>query len=267
VNGIHDLGGMHGFGPIEREEHEPVFHAQWERRIFAIAVATMGLRYYNTDELRRSIERIPPARYLASSYYERWVYAIEAMLVEKNLLSSEEIGARTERLLHSEHLSLSEARTSEAPPAPRTEPSIIASSRPRGRSTGPRPEAGRSARFKPGDRIITRNLNPQGHTRLPRYVRGRQGLIRRDWGVFVFPDTHAHGLGANPQHCYAVEFAARELWGDTRSATERIYVDLWEDYLSPAPEMGRKPQRRARSRSAAPTAKLRATPKSQGTRR
>jgi nitrile hydratase len=89
------------------------------------------------------------------------------------------------------------------------------------------------ARLKPGDRVIARNLNPEGHTRLPRYVHGHRGVIRHDWGTFIFPDTHAHGGKTNPQHCYAVEFSARELWGASHPARERICVDLWEAYLAP----------------------------------
>jgi nitrile hydratase len=93
-------------------------------------------------------------------------------------------------------------------------------------------------RFKAGDRVIARNSNPEGHTRIPRYARGHHGLIHRDWGVFVFPDTHAHGAGTKPQHCYAVEFDGRELWGSDHPAGERVYLDLWEDYLDAALEAG-----------------------------
>ncbi len=234
MNGIHDLGGMHGFGAIERDENEPAFHAGWEGRTFAIVLATMASRYWNAGELRRSIERMPPARYLTATYYERWLYALEALLLEKNLLSREEIAAQLQRLGQTE----TAVRAAEAPgnaaranrsglelAAKPTNPSC-------GRSAELRHDPGRKARFKPGDVVIARNINPQGHTRLPRYARGRRGVVRRDWGAFVFPDTHAHGLGANLQHCYAVEFSGRELWGDEHDADEFVYIDLWEDYLA-----------------------------------
>jgi nitrile hydratase subunit beta len=229
VNGIHDLAGMHGFGSIEREENEPVFHAEWERRIFAIALATMSSGYYNTDELRRSIERMPPSRYLDASYYERWLHAIEAMLEEKKLLSGVEIAARIERLIA--------GHTSEGASQPAAvHPSAGTAQHRQERFASRRTEARRLPRFKAGDLIIARNLNPEGHTRLPKYVRGRRGVVHRDWGMFALPDTHAHGLGANPQHCYAIEFSGRELWGDCFTAPEYIYLDLWEDYLAPAAE-------------------------------
>ncbi|HYW91217.1 MAG TPA: SH3-like domain-containing protein [Gammaproteobacteria bacterium] len=97
-----------------------------------------------------------------------------------------------------------------------------------------RVDAAVPARFRAGDRVCARNIHPAGHTRLPRYARGRQGTITQDHGVFIFPDAHAHGAGARPQHCYSVRFSARELWGpqgDTRSA---VYIDLWDDHLEPA---------------------------------
>jgi nitrile hydratase subunit beta len=89
-------------------------------------------------------------------------------------------------------------------------------------------------RFKAGDRVVARTINPLGHTRLPRYARGRQGVVDRDHGVFVFPDTHAMGQGPKPQHCYSVRFTARELWGPDARARDSIYIDLWDDHLDPA---------------------------------
>lgn len=249
MNGVHDLGGMHGFGPVVPEPHEPVFHADWERRTFALALATMGTRRVNVDEFRRTIERIPPARYLASSYYEHWLDAVEALLVEKRLLNRDEIEAR-----------LRGASPTGVPPAPTVadipdEADAALWSDPRAANQPSRAVALRhdpkfKARFRPGDPVLARNLNPEGHTRLPRYARGRCGVIRRDWGTFVFPDTHAHGAGAHPQHCYSVEFSARELWGAPHSARDRVSVDLWEAYL--APDVAAAQARPAPARSAAP---------------
>ena len=89
-------------------------------------------------------------------------------------------------------------------------------------------------RFKPGDSVLTRNINPAGHTRLPRYARAKRGVVARDHGVFIFPDSHAHGLGEKPQHVYSVRFEFRELWGADASALDCLYLDLWDDYLDPA---------------------------------
>ena len=246
MNGVHDLGGMHGFGPVLREPHEPVFHADWERRTFALALATMGARRVNVDEFRRVIERMPPAHYLASSYYEHWLHAIEALLVEKQIIGRDEIEARI--------------RGDGVPPR-RPAPSVAPAADDPGAELWSNPQAGATrlssavalrhdpkfkARFKAGDQVIARNLNPEGHTRLPRYVRGHRGVIRRDWGTFVFPDTHAHGAGANPQHCYGVEFSARELWGTPHPARARVYVDLWEAYLAPDEALAARPAARTK---------------------
>ncbi len=91
-----------------------------------------------------------------------------------------------------------------------------------------------TAKFKPGDAVIARNMHPRGHTRIPRYARGRRGTIDRDHGVFVFPDSNAELAGETPQHVYSVRFSARELWGDDASPHDAIYIDLWDDYLDPA---------------------------------
>jgi nitrile hydratase beta subunit len=233
MNGVHDLGGMHGFGPVVPEPNEPVFHAAWERRTFALALATMGTRRVNVDEFRRVIERMPPAAYLATSYYEHWLHAIEALLVEKRIIGRDEIDARLhgDGGLSSELAPVVAAVADEADAALWSNPDTAAATRSSAVALRHNPKF--KARFKPGERVIARNLNPEGHTRLPRYVRGHRGMIRHDWGAFVFPDTHACGAGANPQHCYAVEFSARELWGAEHPARERIYVDLWEAYLLP----------------------------------
>ena len=207
------MGGMDGFGPVISEQNEPVFHAEWERRMYALANLLMRAAQVNLDEFRHAIERIPPARYLASSYYERWVAAAETVLVEHGVVTREELLAKQDAAV---------------------DPRLIAN----GVATqGPAPVKDRSAkrppraRYAKGDRVRARNLNPPGHTRLPRYVRGKAGVIERDWGVFVFPDTNAHHAGTKPQHCYSVSFGARELWGKSASGRERLYIDLWEDYL------------------------------------
>ena len=215
MNGVHDMGGMDGFGPVIPEQNEPVFHADWERRMYALAGSLLGAARVNIDEFRHAIERIPPARYLASSYYERWLAAAETILVERGVVTREELLAKESSSIDPALIANAVAARGPAP----------VKDKPGAKS--PR------ARYAKGARVRARNLNPVGHTRLPRYVRGKVGVIARDWGVFVFPDTNAHHAGTKPQHCYSVSFDARELWGKSASIRERVYIDLWEDYLEP----------------------------------
>jgi len=253
VNGVHDLGGMHGFGPVVREENEPVFHEEWERRMFALQM--IARRPYNVDELRRTIERMEPARYLAASYYERWLYAVESLLIEKGILRREEIEAAAEKIR------VGKAAQAPAPGSAPTAnggleskpaPWLAKSARPGG-AVKLRFDPSFKAGFKTGQRVMARNINPEGHTRIPRYARGHRGVIRHDWGVFVFPDTHAHGQGANPEHCYSVEFTARELWGEEHPKNERVLVDLWESYLEAERITAADGSERAGSKKAAVT--------------
>ena len=218
MNGIHDLGGMDGFGAVTREAGEPVFHAPWERRMFAMTIALFGRRAFNVDEFRHAIERMPPADYLRTTYYEHWLNGCERLLIEKGVVTPGELSAA---------YAANGGPDGIAPPAHATPPATAARRVRAAQDKKPRTRA----RFRVGDRIVARILNPPGHTRLPRYARGRRGVVRRDHGVFVFPDTSAHGGGANRQHCYTVEFAGGELWGRDYPAGARVMIDLWEDYL------------------------------------
>lgn len=223
MNGVHDMGGMHGFGPIEVEPDEPWFHHEWERRAFALTLAAGFLGEWNLDMSRYARERIPGADYLAATYYEKWLSGLERLLVEKGLVPEAELAARLR---------------DPAAPALRTgHPRRLAAANVhallmKGGSARVHQEI--PARFKPGDRVVARNANPTGHTRLPRYARGREGTIDRDRGVFVFADAHAMGLGQCPQHLYSVRFSAQALWGPDASSRDAVYVDLWDDHLAPA---------------------------------
>ena len=237
MNGIHDMGGMHGFGPVVREHDEPVFHAEWERRTFALRLAVGARRFFNGDEHRHAIERMPPAQYLAASYYERWLYALEDLLIEKGVVERTEIDVVMAALRAHPSSPIVEIGARARHESPISSEAIAAGAPSKPRSGGGRllrHDQSFQPRFKAGDVVIARNMNPEGHTRIPRYARGHRGTIFRDWGVFVFPDTHAHGGGAKPQHCYAVEFDGRELWGADHPAGERVFIDLWEDYLDAA---------------------------------
>lgn len=201
MNGIHDMGGMHGFGRVPIERDEPVFHAPWEGRVLAMQVRTRG-RIYHLDEFRNAIERMPAVQYLDASYYERWLTALETLLVEKGVVTNEEL--ETGRVSRPAH-----------PPA----------ARPLDERPPLRP------RFKVGDVVVTRNVHPDGHTRLPRYARGRRGVVRSVNGPFLLPDTNAHGVSRDWQPVYAVDFPARELWGEDSVAGDAVCVDVWQGYL------------------------------------
>jgi nitrile hydratase len=224
VNGIHDLGGMHGFGPVEPEPDEPVFHREWEARVFALTVAAGALGRWNLDRSRFAREQMPAAEYLATGYYEHWLFGLENLLDRSGLARRSEIEAR-----------LLDPRSPCAPhpdAGRRLEAAGVQAALRNPR--GAKDDAQVPPRFKAGEAVRALNLNPEGHTRLPRYCRGRRGTIAVDQGVWVFPDTHAAGLGRKPQHVYSVRFAARELWGPEAPPNDSVHVDLWDDYLEPA---------------------------------
>ncbi|HEX2686166.1 MAG TPA: nitrile hydratase subunit beta [Kofleriaceae bacterium] len=226
MNGAHDMGGMHGFGPVVAEANEPAFHATWERRAFGLTLAMGAWRRWNLDMSRWAREQMPPAAYLATSYYEHWLFGLERLLVEHGFVSSEEL-----------------ARVRRGEPVPSSGPAQVQDGalRPEGvpRMLGNRRAARLDDPVQPkfgvGEAVRARNIHPTGHTRVPRYVRGRRGVVAIDHGVFIFPDTHAAGEGKKPQHVYSVRFAARELWGADAPARDSVYVDLWDDYLESAP--------------------------------
>jgi nitrile hydratase beta subunit len=219
MNGVHDMGGMHGFGPIVRETNEPLFHADWEARLWAIDRIVLQQGYFTIDAHRYGIERMEPVDYLRASYYERWLASFEYNLIHEGILADDELRARIEFLRrHPDSPTRQDAIP--APPAPREQPK------------SPPPPA---PRFAVGDSVVARNIHPVGHTRLPRYARGKHGTIHRLHGSHIFPDTNAHGLGENPQPLYIVRFEARELWGDSAEPREAVYLDLWDSYLEPAP--------------------------------
>jgi nitrile hydratase beta subunit len=218
LNGVHDLGGMDGFGPVAPEADEPVFHAAWEGRVFAMVRATGLLGRWTLDGSRLSLERMNPVDYLAASYYARWLYGLEQRLQAAGLVTTAEL-ARP----------IVAGRNRPTPVVTVDRVAAMIGKRDAGRRPG-----ALVAKFKPGDAIIARVMNPPGHTRIPRYVRGRRGVIDRDHGVFVFPDSNAELAGEKPQHVYSVRFNAREIWGVDAPERDLIYVDLWDDYLDPA---------------------------------
>jgi nitrile hydratase subunit beta len=223
MNGPHDMGGMHGFGPVVREENEPIFHEPWERTVYAMQRAIRARGLINIDESRHGIERMPPAEYLAASYYERWLASLERNLVDKGIITREELAERTALL-----------RDHPETPAPqREDPELIALMNEPLSQRELYEREGTVARFAAGDRVVACNVHPTGHTRLPRYVRGKRGTIHAVRGGYVFPDTHAHGQGEQPHPMYTVCFEGSELWGPSSEPRERVFIDLWEPYLEP----------------------------------
>lgn len=218
MNGVHDMGGMHGMGSVAIEKDEPVFHARWEARVYALQRATSFHGRWNTDMSRFSRERMPPAAYLAATYYERWLFGLQTLLVEQGLVTAQELATGRAATKAGETAVL---RASDV------------ASRMRGRSSA-RVAADVPPKFKPGDPVVARRINPVGHTRLPRYIRGRRGTVHIDHGVFSFPDTSAMSRDPKPQRCYSVQFTARELWGPQAAARDSVYLDLFDDYLDAA---------------------------------
>lgn len=216
VNGIHDLGGMHGHGPVERDPDEPPFAGRWEAIMVAVQSAVTRAGLMNIDEFRFGIERMDPAHYLGSSYFEHWLDGIVRVLVEKGQIDPAEVERRAGIVQSGGHLSVTATRPSNGPD----------------RRGSRRPEI--APRFRPGDAVRTRNEHPVGHTRLPRYARGRLGAVERHHGTHVFPDTNADGRGEGPEPLYSVRFDATELWGQAAGAGESVNLDLWESYLLPA---------------------------------
>jgi nitrile hydratase beta subunit len=220
MNGIHDMGGMQDMGPIQREENEPVFHHPWEGRVYAMNRAMNAWGKWNIDAGRYGIELLPPADYLQMSYYERWLARNLEFLVKFGLVTREEME------------SSKPAPGSQKATPPLTVDRVSAGAGLRGNFM--RPQADAKARFEVGQQVRTRNMNPVGHTRLPRYARGKKGAVVRCHGIFVFPDTNAHFLGEQPQHLYSVRFAAQELWGEDASPRDSVSIDLWDSYLDHA---------------------------------
>ena len=218
MNGAADLGGMMGFGPVVGEPEDEYFHADWERRALAITLAVGAVGAWSIDASRHAREGLPPAEYLSSTYYEIWIKALERLLLDAGLVEADELAQR--RSLRP-GVPVNRTLSTTAVPA------VLAAGTRYDRPVDV------PARFAVGDRVRSRNMHPTGHTRLPRYARGKVGVIERVHGAHVLPDTNAHGAGEHPQWLYAVLFEARELWGDTAEAGLTITIDAWESYLEP----------------------------------
>ncbi|MDQ6911192.1 MAG: nitrile hydratase subunit beta [Actinomycetota bacterium] len=206
MDGIHDLGGLDGFGPVEHSPDEPVFDEEWERRALRSMMATVIALQAGGARFRHSIERMDPAHYLNSSYYEHWLTGDATMLVEAGLVTSEELDRRAG------------GRFPLSRPDRGTMPSETESDR-----TEPR--------FAVDDHVRVREWHPAGHTRAPRYVQGKRGVVERLDRPANLPDFEAHGGRRVLDPTYSVRFTARELWGEGGEERSTVSVDLWERYL------------------------------------
>jgi nitrile hydratase subunit beta len=219
MNGVHDMGGMQDMGAVQHETDEPVFHAPWEGRVYAITRALRAWGKWNLDTSRYETELLPALDYLRMSYYERMLQTTSSLAVKYGLITQAELeSGKADR------------------GSPKATPALTAAMSSgflnRGIPSSRDPRV--APLFRVGQPVRARNLNPAGHTRLPRYARGKLGTIERDHGVYIFPDTVAHFQGEKRQHVYSVSFAARELWGQGASPRDSIHLDMWDDYLEPA---------------------------------
>ncbi len=219
MDGAHDMGGVKWSGPVQPEPDEPVFHAEWERRAFAITMAMAMPGGWNIDMTRFARENRRPEDYLSKSYYQIWLAGLERLMLERGLIASDEIEAG--KPLHS------------AKPVAKTlTPQDVARVLHRGGPT--ERDATAPARFATGDRVRAKTIHPPTHTRLPRYVRGHVGIVELVLGCHVFPDSNATGAGENPQWLYTVTFDGAELWGEASDRNLTVSVDAWEPYLEAA---------------------------------
>ncbi len=219
MNGPHDLGGMHGLGPIDAEKDEPVFHHDWQRRIMALNLAAGAMGKWNIDMSRHARENQPPEQYLRNSYYQTWLVGLEKMLVSTGLVTAEELASGK----------------SDAPLPDELTARVLRADQVAGvlsRGSNYIVEGDLPAKFKVGDRVRVQNNHPTGHTRAPRYARGKTGVVEMDHGVFIFADENARGQGHRVgQHVYSVNFTARELWGADAAPNDSVSIDLWDGHL------------------------------------
>jgi nitrile hydratase subunit beta len=219
MNGPHDMGGMQTFGPIRPADNDAVAHAAWEERIMALWTALGSWGKWNIDSQRQARESLPPAEYLSLTYSQVRYAQLLKLIVVSGLVTPAEI-----------------ERGKAARGSPKVTPALRSdrvdaywrNGAPKTRNVEIAPQ------FRVGQRVRARNIHPPTHTRLPRYARGKVGVIEHDRGVFVFPDSNAQSLGEKPQHVYSVRFSARELWGEQANARDTVMIEMWDDYLESA---------------------------------
>ncbi len=218
MNGPHDLGGRHGFGPVVPEPEGTLFHADWEKRVLGMTLAAAALGYWNIDASRHARESLPPAIYYNASYYEIWLRALINILIDAGEVTEAEA---------STGVSTAPGKRADRKMPASAVPGVLAKG-------GPADRPGAAPQFAVGDQVRTRNIQPAGHTRLPAYARGRAGIIVAIHGAHVFPDSNAHFAGEAPEPLYTVAFAATELYGADADPTLTVHIEAWEPYLDRA---------------------------------
>lgn len=209
MDGVHDLGGKHGFGPIEYEPGEPVFHEEWQATAFGLMLAVpFNTGNHNADQYRHSVERMAPRHYFAAHYYERVLTGVTTLLVENGLLDHDELEERAGGTFPLA-MPVADNPMADLPAQP-------------------------TARFAVGDRVRVKDFHPQVHTRAPGFCRNKQGTVLHVAPPFPFPDASAHGGEQRKEHTYHVEFPAHELWGEDAGSSDSVVVDLWDSYLEGA---------------------------------
>ena len=201
MDGMHDLGGRQGFGPVRYKAGARAFHERWEVRANALYGFAVRLGLINMDEYRHAIERMEPRHYLTASYYERSLTGLATLLVEKGVVTREELEARAG------------GRFPLAAP-----------------SAAGRGNLASRERFAPGDRVRVRTDHVPGHVRMPAYIRGKTGVVVSESPAYPFPDAHAHGVTAEDEATYDVRFAAESLWPGCADAAS-VYVGVFQSYL------------------------------------
>ncbi len=219
MDGVHDMGGMDGFGTVEPEPNEPVFHHRWEGRVLAMSRAIGVFRAWTIDSSRYAIEKLAPSIYLTRSYYEKWFLRNQGLLVERGLIDADEVAAGR---------ALRPAKNLARGPFTLVDVEKVTRRGSYGRA------AQAPARFKVGDRVRAKNIHPMTHTRLPRYARGHVGVVERLHGAYIFPDSITTGKGEDPQWLYTVCFDAKEIWGADADPKLKISIEAFEPYLEHA---------------------------------
>jgi nitrile hydratase beta subunit len=214
VNGPQDMGGMMGFGPVRPEVNEPVFHEDWERHVLGLTLAMDACGLWNIDILRHTRECFPAEVYWSVPYYDLRIEAHIKVMLARGLITEAEILAG--------HMQVPPKPVKAVLKAEKVGP-LLAKGSPYIRATEAKPL------FKIGDRVKVRNLHPEGHTRLPGYLRGKTGEVVMYHKAHVFPDSNSQGAGENPQHLYAVRFKARDVFGV--NTNDDLQADLFEPYL------------------------------------
>lgn len=224
MNGIHDVGAADGFGPINIEVDEPVWHAEWEKAAFSFFPQTAAAGYFNLDEFRAAIEQMNPVDYMTTPYYAHWMHAFEIYLNRNDSSFAEELERRTKAYLEDPSRPLPETVNHDLADM------VVGMAK---NGAPARREVDRPAAFAIGDKVKVSATVPLTHTRKAGYIRGMTGEVVLSHGAFVFPDSAATGAGEAPEHVYGVLFSAEELYGKgIATPNTTVVTDLWESYLS-----------------------------------